>query len=48
MVGAAASGITLRRIVLTCGYRLFQYCAAVVLAAAYMGSIVLFIVQSAL
>ena len=39
---------TLRRIVLACGYRLFQCCAAVVLAAVYMGSIVLFIVQSVL
>lgn len=39
---------SLRRIVLACGYRLFQCCAAVVLAAVYMGSIVLFIMQSAL
>lgn len=39
---------SLRRIVLACGYRLFQCCAAVVLAAVYMGSIVLFIVQSVL
>ena len=39
---------TLRRIVLASGYRLFQCCAAVVLAAVYMGSIVLFIVQSVL
>ena len=39
---------SLRRIVLTCGYMLFQCCAAVVLAAVYMGSIVLFIVQSVL
>ena len=38
---------SLRRIVLACGYRLFQCCAAV-LAAVYMGSIVLFIMQSAL
>lgn len=39
---------TLRRIVLACGYRLFQCCAAVVLMSVYMGSIVLFIVQSVL
>ena len=39
---------TLRRIVLASGYRLFPCCAAVVLAAVYMGSIVLFIVQSVL
>lgn len=38
----------LRRIVLACGYRLFLCCAAVVLAAVYVGSVVLFVVQSML
>lgn len=38
----------LRRIALACGYRLFLCCAAVVLAAVYVGSIVLFIVQAML
>lgn len=39
---------TLRRIVLACGYRLFQCCSALVLAAVYVGSIVLFMVQALL
>ena len=38
----------LRRTVLACGYRLFLCCAAVVLPAVYMGSVVLFAVQSML
>ena len=38
----------LRRVVLACGYRLFLCCAAVVLAAVYVGSVVLFVVQSML
>ena len=38
----------LRRMVLACGYRLFLCCAAVVLAAVYVGSVVLFVVQSML
>lgn len=38
----------LRRVVLACGYKLFLCCAAVVLAAVYVGSVVLFVVQSML
>lgn len=38
----------LRRMVLACGYKLFLCCAAVVLAAVYVGSVVLFVVQSML
>lgn len=38
----------LRRIVLSCGYRLFLCCAALVLTAVYAGAIVLFTVQSML
>lgn len=37
-----------RKVVLACGYRLFLCCAAVVLAAVYAGSVVLFIVQAML
>ena len=38
----------LRRVVLACGYRLFLCCAAVVLAAVYVGSVGVFVVQSML
>lgn len=37
-----------RKMVLACGYRLFLCCAAVVLAAVYAGSVVLFIAQAML